>query len=71
MFSSFRYLTKTAGQGISISSTYILFLTEMQKKVRQRLICYTFNAIFHMERMISEAASLGTFIFIGFDKYFK
>jgi len=30
----------------------------MQKKVRQRLICYTFNAIFHMERMISEAASL-------------
>jgi len=30
-----------------------------------------FNVNSHMERMISEAASLNTFIFIGFDKYFK
>jgi len=27
-----RYLAKTAGSNISISSTYILFLTKMQKR---------------------------------------
>ena len=64
-------LAKTTSLDQLIPITYILYLQKRKKGARQRLICYTFNVIFHMERMISEAASLSTFIFIGFDKYFK
>jgi hypothetical protein len=31
-FAKYRYLAKTKGQSISISSTYIVFVTKMQKR---------------------------------------
>ena len=35
-FAKYRYLAKTKGQSISISITYILFLTELQKRQARR-----------------------------------